>query len=105
MATPLRRVREQAQKPRARTRFQPESDTQATVTFKKSPNSPLDSYSALVVNESYTGCCLMILRPRQIEVGDFCRVKLGQLSEMPAQVVWIANLDADVVKIGILFKA
>lgn len=57
----------------------------------------------LVIDEAAKGCGAIILTHRQIAEGDFCKVKVGRLAPIKAEIKWIKQLDAQVMKIGLLY--
>lgn len=61
-------------------------------------------YHALVINESYSGACLVTRSDQELRTGLELRVKVGNLGVMPAKVVWVESLDNDVVKFGIEYQ-
>lgn len=60
---------------------------------------------AAVVNESHAGCCLVTRNDEVLEEGMKIRVRVGKIAELPAKVVWIKELDKDVVKFGLEYLA
>jgi hypothetical protein len=58
----------------------------------------------LIVNESFTGCSLIVLSSVDIEKGDTVRVQVGKLKAMESEVRWVKKIDRDIVRIGLLYK-
>jgi hypothetical protein len=57
----------------------------------------------LIVNESYTGCSLIVLSPAEVEKGDVVQVQVGKLKTMESEVRWVKKIDSYVVRIGLLY--
>jgi hypothetical protein len=60
---------------------------------------------ALIMNESYKGCGLIVLASAKLEAGAHVKVRVGRLPILPATIVWKIDLDGQVVKIGLEYKA
>ena len=58
---------------------------------------------ALVVDESHTGCGLVILYRDNIMEGETCMVQVAELEPLPALIRWINHLDEDVLKVGMAY--
>jgi len=83
-------------------RFQSES---SEGQFDLELNGPFQGkYAALVINESYSGACLVarndFILTEQMEL----RVKVGNLSPLLARIVWIEKVDDDILKFGIEYR-
>ncbi len=61
-------------------------------------------YYAVVVNESYTGCCLAARNDGHIKENTNIRVKVGELKEMKANIRWLKKIDEDIIKFGIEYQ-
>ncbi len=61
------------------------------------------SVSALILEESYGGCGLALLRTSQLQVGAICVVKVGALEPMRSEVRWRKDVDDQLIKIGIKY--
>ena len=58
----------------------------------------------LIVNESYTGCSLIVLNTLKVEKGDQVQVQVGKLNAMKAEVRWVKKVDRDIIRIGLLYQ-
>lgn len=58
---------------------------------------------ALIFDESYRGCCLVILEHPGFEVGARCRIQVGPLDPLRAEVKWIRREGEGLMKLGFLF--
>ena len=59
---------------------------------------------ALVYNESFQGCAMVVLHDFNLEVGDVCKIQVGELAPIEGEVAWKDIIDKHVIKIGIKFK-
>lgn len=84
-------------------RYKPEEGTIARLDVSEKVGTFDPDITALVINESYSGCCLVIGMNPLPKEGQFCQVQLGQLAAIRAEVRWRVDLDQDVVKLGLLF--
>jgi hypothetical protein len=84
----------------------PEQDKIAWVdhTMESAEFKPL--VAALIFSESLQGCGLVIIdtKKTRLDVGSICRVKIGNLTPLEAEVRWREQLHPDVIKLGIQFK-
>jgi hypothetical protein len=88
---------------RKHVRYRPEIDTVAFVDpslegeFKRGP-------AALVVEEAYGGCCLLMLDPGPLQLLGYCRLQVGKLSPMKAQVRWMKTIEGKITKVGFQYQ-
>ncbi len=87
---------------RAPIRFKPDPLTVAYIDNGNS-RSFTPQHVALAINESYSGCAVLIATSHEFKKGDKIKIKVGQLSEMKAKVVWCKNLEENIYKMGIQF--
>jgi hypothetical protein len=70
-----------------------DSDTQTIGNiFLSLCNRDIDlsmSIKGIAMNESYLGCCLLLNEIKELEVGNFCKIIIGNLGPYIAQVRWI----------------
>ncbi|KHD89788.1 MAG: hypothetical protein OM95_01580 [Bdellovibrio sp. ArHS] len=57
----------------------------------------------IILNESFTGCALVVKASPDLVQNQTIKVKVGRLDPMSARVVWIEPLDTTLMKIGIEF--
>lgn len=57
----------------------------------------------LIVNESYSGCCLAI-RSDVPDIGQVCKVKIGEIGPLPAKVIWTKEVDENISYIGMRYE-
>ena len=86
------------------TRFQPDPLDHALIDFGNDEKNFKPRAVGLILNESYTGCALIIhtqevLRPNQIIL-----LQVGRLGVMPGKVIWTKSLDDSILKVGLQFQ-
>lgn len=81
-------------------RFAPDALSVAQISFKNRVSFKPELV-ALILNESFTGCALLVNSDDKISTNDDVIVKLGEMSPMRARVVWSKNLEENIYKIGI----
>ena len=90
-------------KKRRHTRYRPDRLTTAQVQLDAVTSSFVSEATGLVFEESYGGCCVIIIHNRPISLQDRWRVQVGSLHPMVAEVVWVKRLDEFVYKVGLKF--
>ncbi len=94
---------QEAVRKRKHTRYRPDRLTIAWVQFNPAAEDFETDVHALVYEEAFGGCCLVMMFDRPLELGLRWMVKVGDLNPMEAEVVWFKNLDQDVWKVGLKF--
>ena len=93
---------------RQSTRFTSDAKTEGIVNLNITARDIIDGedvISGVALNESYTGCCILLKDLRGLEVGHFCRVKVGNLGPYIAQVRWIGTVDDNgMYRVGVHFQ-
>jgi hypothetical protein len=87
---------------RKHTRFKPDPDTFAFIDVKTGREFK-PQLSALVTEESFKGCSMVLLATESLQVESRCRVQVGKLGPMWAEVRWRQELDPQVIKIGLMY--
>jgi len=84
------------------TRFKPDPLTVAYIDLKTTGSfSP--SIVALVINESYMGCALILTSDLPLKKLSI-RIKVGELGILKASIIWVKNLEENIHKVGIKFQ-
>ena len=85
-------------------RFPPEPTEYAQID-KRVGEEPFEfQYVALIVEESPVGGCgLAMLEGAGLDVGDRCRIRLGGLEPVTAEVIWRKSLEGGIVRYGVRF--
>jgi hypothetical protein len=86
--------------PRKFTRFKPEPLTFASMSTKPDLTPHI---GALVLNESFSGCSLLLTTSEKLKKDQKVHVKVGQLGAMSAVIVWIVQLDESIFKVGLQY--
>lgn len=94
---------------RRRMRFPPDPNTLATLTMVTSPDGPpWESSSSpmvgLAVNESYDGCSLVMRADASLKIGAWAVLSLGQLDPVPAELMWIRELEPGIIRVGLRMR-
>ena len=59
--------------------------------------------TAMVLNESHTGCGLAFSGDLDLAVGDGVRFRVGKLGPLPATVVWRTLVFGQLLRIGVKY--
>jgi hypothetical protein len=84
-------------------RFRPDADVIATVDVEMKGEEFCPQLLALVSEESAKGCGLVLVAKDVLLVGDICRVQVGRLEPIKAEVRWRKVLDPQVFKVGLMY--
>lgn len=85
-------------------RFEPDVGDYAQID--KNPDDgdfKVDSIALIVDEAPYGGCSLVCLKNAGMEKGAVHRFKIGKLSPLRAEIVWLREVDDKVVRIGLRF--
>ncbi len=85
-------------------RFRPDPGTYAAIDVDGSSKGAFKpTLVCLVTEESYKGCGLVSIIYEGLQSGDTCRVQVGAGPVMKAEVRWRTDLDAQVMRIGLMY--
>jgi hypothetical protein len=85
-------------------RFPPEPAEFAQIDKRVDAETFEFQYVALIVEESpLGGCGLAMLDQVGLDVGDMCRIRLGNLEPLTAEVVWRKPLEGSIIRYGVRF--
>jgi len=90
-------------KTRKHTRFRADRMTTAKVQSEAQTSSFMPECGALVYEEAYGGCCLIMLLDRPIDQGEKWRIQVGSLQPMTAEIAWAKVLDEGIWKVGLKY--
>lgn len=82
-------------------RFSPDENT--VVWFSKGKSDFKKDFIGLAVSEAHGGAAFVMTKEVTLEKHDPIVIKVGELSELKAEVRWVKKLDEDVYKIGIQY--
>ena len=88
---------------RRRIRFAPDPGTIAYLIFDKGPLKG-ETLCGLVLNESLTGCALVLSCENKLKEEMTCVCRVGHLPDTLATVRWVKLLDPNLYKIGLEYK-
>ncbi len=86
--------------PQRAIRFSPDLNTVAWIKFSGMDEDALPELVALVYNESFKGCSLILVVEQPISVGEIVRLRVGKLQPLPAKVAWVNILEDKVIRAG-----
>ena len=61
------------------------------------------SVPALVIDEAFNGCGIVVLNDAKLKVGTLLRIKVGQLPVLKAEVRWVQEVDEELTKCGLSY--
>lgn len=90
---------------RRRIRFRPDPLDFAQIDSRPAASGrfEVDSVAIIVDEEPMGGCCVVMLDNPKLLEGAVCRVKVGRLDPLRAQVAWRKPLEAGIVRLGFEF--
>ncbi|MBI2522007.1 MAG: hypothetical protein HYV97_16440 [Bdellovibrio sp.] len=88
-------------KKRSQVRFRPDPNVLAAIDLNPENKKFSPTLRGLVFSESYSGCGLVMLLSPHMMVGDICKIEIGVLAPLKAQVMWRTQLDDQVMKLGL----
>jgi hypothetical protein len=59
------------------------------------------SLVAMVINESFTGCAVVLASDVPLKKDMKIKIKVGNLEPMKAQVAWFKTLEENIHKVGV----
>ena len=60
-------------------------------------------FVGIVLNESFTGCALILAIDDELKVKQLIEIKVGNLNPIKASVSWFKILDENILKVGLKF--
>lgn len=87
---------------RSHERYEPEPNTTAAIDVSGNTDFT-PSIVALVMNESFKGCGLILPSTNLLQVGDTVVIKVGSVQPVRAEVKWRTQIDAQAVKVGLMY--
>lgn len=90
---------------RTSVRFNSDPNAIAQVDIGKGPDGEAfyPTVLGLVADESTRGCGIILIEIPELVVGDKCKVQVGKLHPMKAEVRWRKVIDAGVLRLGLLY--
>jgi hypothetical protein len=85
------------------TRYRPNPLSQAKVQVSLESAAFQPEATALVYEEAFGGCAIIVIWEHAPNIHDQWRVQVGQLNPMVSEVVWFKKLDDSTWKVGLKF--
>lgn len=92
-----------AERKRRHPRTQPDPRTTAVIDLMTDTEQFAPTLAALVVSESVSGCGVIVPASETLHVGARCRIQLGSLKPVMAEIRWRINLDPQAIKLGLMY--
>lgn len=61
------------------------------------------NFVGLIINESYSGCALVVKTTINLNPGQEVKVKVGKLPELTGKIAWVKPIEENLSKIGIQY--
>lgn len=86
-------------------RFAPEDSTIALIEVAPFPTSKAfkPSVTGLVFSESHGGCGVVVVGAEDLKAGSMCKIQVGKLAPMKAEIRWRKDLDDSLAKLGLMY--
>ena len=84
-------------------RFDADPKDIALIEFSPGGKAFNPSVAAVISNEAYGGCGLVMVTRLQIKEGEKVRVKVGRVKPLLGTVAWVNPLEGRIVQIGVRF--
>lgn len=92
------------QSKRKHIRFKPDPLTYALIDCRSMEGNFVPDMIALIADEApMGGCGLIVTDGDHLQIHTMCRIKLGELSPLRAEVVWRKPVDSSIVRLGFSF--
>ena len=84
-------------------RHAPDPGTFAQIDMSTKTPTFRPEYLGLVVEESYTGCGLVVVDMPKLKKGVKIRIQVGSVHPLKAEVKWRNDLDEQVARVGVQY--
>ena len=88
---------------RKNVRFKADPANCAQIDFNTESKTFKCDVTALIFNESYRGCCLVAMKHEKLKNGTKCRIQLGPLDAINAELKWTEEIDPEIIRMGFYF--
>lgn len=82
-------------------RYKPDENDVALLDFKTTSKDFKPTLTAIILNESYSGCALVLASNEVLKKDTKLKIKIGKLDPMKGEIVWCKVLEENIQKIGI----
>lgn len=83
-------------------RYKPDPQSVALIDLKANGREFKPTITAIIMNESYSGCAVVFANNEIIKKGAKIKIKIGPLDIMKAEVAWVKVLEENIQKVGVL---
>jgi hypothetical protein len=83
-------------------RYQPDPQAVALIDLKANGREFKPTITAIILNESYSGCAIVFSDNEIVKKGTKVKIKIGPLEIMKAEVAWVKVLEENIQKVGVL---
>lgn len=84
-------------------RFQPDPLDHAMIDFNFESREFIPTAVALIRNESYTGCSLVLNTTQKLTPGQQIKVSVGRIGVLACKIVWGKEIEPGLIQIGVQF--
>ncbi|MFN3362160.1 MAG: hypothetical protein ACK421_12170 [Pseudanabaenaceae cyanobacterium] len=87
-------------------RFPPDPRDVAFLDFSQKKDKFTEELAAIVVDVAPKGGCSLVFRlPKEMQIaeGQRCRIKVGDMLPLMAELVWKKEIDKDIYRCGFMF--
>ena len=85
-------------------RYPPGEGESAYLCIEPDDGDFRNDIQAMIMNESYGGCGLMMAETDLLQEGDRCLAKIGSLTPMSAEVAWRVADGNGILRIGLKYN-
>ncbi|MDJ0597796.1 MAG: PilZ domain-containing protein [Crocosphaera sp.] len=61
------------------------------------------SLKGMIIDDSFTGCGLIVISEEKLYVGQLCNLKIQELDPLLCQIIWLKKLDKNLTRIGMKY--
>jgi len=62
------------------------------------------NFKGLVVDGSFSGCGIVAVTEKQINLGETSMLRIETLGEVESEVIWVERLASNLVRIGLIYR-
>jgi hypothetical protein len=84
-------------------RYNPDKNTLGLICFHPELEEFRPDFVSLVANESYSGCCVVMIDNPGMKEGKEVLIRCGNLPVVKGTIRWVKHLDEIAIKVGIEF--
>lgn len=85
------------------TRFQPDPLDHALIDFNFEGKDFAPTAVALIMNESYSGCNLIVKTKEPLTANHKLKIQVGRIGILTAKIAWVKEIDPHLLQVGVQF--